>query len=152
MAAKEIQGSNIQFMVRASDSGVATYKVMTCEKTVFLDVTNDVTTEKTKCGVFKGVQVADFKLNGEAVHNLTPTSTEVSYDQVLSWQLDRQKIDFKLQNVAYGSGGGAIGAGDEVNMVGQMYFVQTQFDGSDGIAVKFTWAAEGSGTLNDVES
>lgn len=148
MAQKEIQGSNIQFLVRAADSGVATYKVMTCEKTVFLDVTNDETVEKTKCGVFKGIQVADFKLNGEAVHNLTPTSTEVSYDQVLSWQLDRQKIDFKLQNAAYG----AIGAGDEVNMVGQMYFVQTQFDGSDGVAAKFTWASTGSGTLNDVES
>lgn len=144
--AVEIQGSNIELTIREYNTG--DFKTMTCEKTVSLSVTNDVTTEKTKCGVFKGIQVADFRLNGEAVFNAVPSGSELSYDEALAWQLDRTKVEFILRNTAFG----AYSAGELIRMSGQAYFVQTEFDGSDGVASKFTWTLEGSGTLNDTES
>lgn len=144
--ATELQGSQIELLLREYNNG--TFDEMTCEKTVFLNVTNDVTKESTKCGQFKGIQVADFKLNGEAVFNTSPTSSEVSYDQVLAWQIDRTKVDWIIRNrTATG-----VVAGDVIRMSGSGYFVNTQFDGSDGQVTKFTWEIEGVGTINDTES
>jgi hypothetical protein len=37
-------------------------------------------------------------------------------------------------------------------MSGTGYFVSTQFDGSEGQVVKFSWNIEGTGTINDTES
>ena len=144
--ASTIQGSNIELLVRQKNTG--TFKTMTCEETVFLDVTNDVTTAKTKCGTFKGVQVADFKLNGTCVFNFEPGITEVSYNEVLAWQLDRTRCEFIMRNTTYET----YTAGEEVRMSGDCFFVQTQFDGSDGQVAKFSWTMEGDGTLNDTES
>lgn len=144
--ASTIQGSDIELLVRQKDTG--DFKTMTCEETVFLDVTNDVNTTKTKCGVFKGIQVADFKLNGTATYNTAPGGTELSYNEVLAFQLDRTKCEFILRNKAVTG----YAAGELIRMSGDCYFTSTQFDGSDGQVAKFTWNLEGDGTLNDTES
>lgn len=146
MATTTIQGSNIELLVRQKDTGL--FKTMVCEETVFLDVTNDVSTANTKCGKFKGLSVADFKLNGTAVFNATPTSTELSYNEVLAFQIDRVRCEFILRNAAYTG----VTAGDLIRMSGDCFFNSTQFDGSDGNVSKFTWTMEGDGTLNDTES
>lgn len=144
--ATEIQGADIELLVR--EKNVGEFKAMTCEDTVFLDVTNDVSTQKTKCGVFKGIQVADFKLNGSCVHNAEPTSSELSYNEALGFQLDITKCEFILRNKAFST----FAAGELIRMSGDAYFTQTQYDGSNGVAAKFTYTLEGSGSLNDVES
>lgn len=148
--AVELQGSEVELLVRQKNTG--DFKTMTCEETVFLDVTNDVNTAKTKCGVFKGVQTPDFKLNGKAIFNAVPAGTELSYNEALAFQLDRTLCEFILRNTAVTKNGTAYTAGELVRMSGDCYFTQTQFDGSDGVASGFTWTMEGSGTLNDTES
>ena len=146
MATTTIQGSDIELLVRQKDTG--NFLTMVCEETVFLDVSNDVNVSKTKCGIFKGIAVAEFKLNGTAVFNATPTASEASYDEVLGWQLDRTRCEFILRNTAFDGNA----AGDLIRMSGDCFFTSTQFDGSDGQVTKFTWAMEGDGTLNDTES
>ena len=144
--ATTIQGSDIELLIRQKNTG--DFKTMVCEETVFLDVSNDVNTSKTKCGTFKGVQVADFKLNGTAVFNAEPTNSELSYNEALGFQLDRTRCEFILRNKAFET----FTAGDLVRMSGDCFFTSTQFDGSDGQVSKFTWTLEGDGTLNDTES
>lgn len=144
--ARELQGADVEFLLR--EKGVGDFKQLVCENTVFLDVTNDVTTEKTKCGTFKGVATADFKLNGEAVCNIEPTSGEVSYDQMLAWQLSITKIEWILRNKSVSG----YGPGEAQRMSGDGYIVGTNYDGSNGQATKFSWNIEGVGVLNDVES
>lgn len=146
MAQTVIQGADIEFLVRKKNTG--DFKTLVCEESVVLDVTNDVTTTKTKCGTFKGVQTADFKLNGSAVFNATPTVSEVSYDDVLAWQLDLDEIEFIIRNVAITG----FTAGQAIRMSGTGYFTSTNFNGSQGEVSKFTWNIEGTGTLNDTES
>lgn len=145
--ATEIQGAEIQLLLREFGS-TDEWQEVVCEETVTMDVTNDVTTTKTKCGVFKGIDVADFKLNGTGVANIDPTSAEVSHDGLLTWQLARTKLEFWLQNRAYGSNA----AGTVVKMSGGAYINATQFQGNNNDVVKFTWSLEGVGTLNDDES
>lgn len=146
MATQVIQGSDIEMLIRKKNTG--SFLTMVCEESVILEVTNDVNTAKTKCGTFKGIQVADFKLNGSCVFNSTPTASEASYNEILGYQLDRSECEFILRNKAFG----AYTAGDLVRMSGDCYFTSTTFDGSDGQVSKFSWNLEGSGTLNDTES
>lgn len=146
MATYELQGDDVEFLVRVADTG--TFKEMVCEETLTLDVTNDVTTTKTKCGPFKGVQTPDFKANGTGVHNTEPTGSEVSYDQIVDWQNSKTKVDWIIRNQAYGS----YAAGEAMRFSGSGYFVSSQGSFSANDVVKFTWALEGVGTLNAVES
>jgi len=145
--ATEVQGINVRFLVRDFGSNDA-FQEMVCEETLLFDLNNDVTTTKTKCGIFKGIQVADFKANGSGVCNVDPTSTEYSYDELQNDQIAIQKKEFVIQNIAYGT----IGAGEQIKMSGGGYFVGSQFNGSVGEACKFTWNFEGVGTLNTTES
>ena len=145
--ATEIQGSDVEFLVRVADTG--SFKEMVCEDTLTLDISNDVTTVKTKnCGAFKGVQDPDFKANGSAVHNVSVTSTEVSYDQVATWQVAGTKVEWIIRNKAFGS----YVAGDAMRFAGYGYFVGSQGVFNNGEVVKFTWNLEGVGTLNVTES
>lgn len=145
--ATELQGADVEFLVRQADTG--TFKEMVCEDTLTLDISNDVTTVKTKnCGAFKGVQTPDFKANGSAVHNVAVTAGEVSYDQVATWQKDVEKIEWIIRNKAYGS----YLAGEAMRFSGYGYFVNSQGTFNNGEVAKFTWAVEGVGTLNVTES
>lgn len=147
MAAVEVQGADIEFLVRVADTG--TFKRMVCEDSLTFDISNDVTTVKTKtCGPFKGVQTPDFKANGSAVFNVTPTGSEVSYDQVATWQTGPTKVEWIIRNVAFGS----YIAGRAIRFSGYGYFVSSQFTAANGEVAKFTWNLEGTGTLNVTES
>lgn len=146
MALLELQGTDVEFLVRPYNNGA--FKRLVCEETLTLDVTNEVNTTRTKCGVSKGVSTPDFKANGSAVYNLTPTGSEVSYDEVLEWQNDISKVDWIIRNVAVT--GYAAGVG--IRMSGSGYFVSTQFQGNANDVAKFTWNLEGVGVLNDTES
>lgn len=145
--ATEVQGADIEFLVRTADTG--TFKRMVCEETLTFDLTNDVTTVKTKtCGPFKGVQTPDFKANGSAVFNVAPTGSELSYDDVATFQNDVTKIEWIMRNLAFGT----YAAGEAIRFSGYGYFVSSQFTGANGEVAKFTWNMEGTGTLNVVES
>ena len=147
MAATEVQGVNVMILVRDFGSEDAFQEVV-CEETLVFDLNNDVTTTKTKCGVFKGIQVADFKANGGAVCNITPTSAEYSYDELQNDQIGIVKKEFVILNREHDD----VGQGDEIRMSGGGYFVGSQFTANVGEVCKFTWNLEGVGTLNTTES
>lgn len=145
--ATEVQGIHVGIYFRDNGTTQA-WKRLVCEETLFFDLNNDVNTTKTKCGIFKGIDVADFKCNGSGVCNISPTSVEMSYDQLVLDQQNITKKDFRIQNEAYGS----VGLSDQILLAGSGYFVQSQFDGSTGQACKFTWTFEGTGTVETHES
>lgn len=149
--ATEVQGSRIGFYVRDFGSSAA-FKRIVCEESVTLDLNNDVTTTKTKCGVFKGVSVADFKANGSAVHNIDPTSSEASLDYVQGKQIARTKQEFVMQNEAYTEGGTSYDLGEAFRFAGGGYFNSSQATADTDNPMKFTWSFEGIGTPTDTES
>lgn len=142
--ATSVQGSDVSFQVRVADTG--TFKTMVCEDTLSFDITNEISSAKTKtCGTFKGVSAAEFKANGSAVFNAVPSGSEVSYDDVSSWQIAKTKVEFIILNTN-------STVGDLIRMSAYGYFTSSQFTANDGDVCKFTWALEGDGTLNDTES
>lgn len=147
MAALEIQGANVGFYVRDFGS-TDVFKRMVCEETLIFDASNDVTTTKTKCGTFKGVQVADFKANGSGTNNFTPGAAEYSYDDLLNDQIAIQKKEFVIQNEAFST----YTVGELVRLAGGGYFVTSQETFNNGEVVKYTWNFEVSGTITTTES
>ena len=152
MAASTIQGLNIGFYVRNYGTTNA-FKRLVCEDNLNFDINNDVSTVKTKCGVFKGIDVADFKANGSGVCNLTPTASELSLDALQVVQVARTKQEFVLQNEAYtDSSGASIAIGHQVKLSGAGYFTASQLQAGVNDPMKFTWNFEGEGTLTLTES
>lgn len=149
--AKVVQGSRIGFYIRDFGSSTA-FKKLTCEETVSFELTNDITTTKTKCGVFKGVDVVDFKANGSGAHNTSPGGSEASLDYIQTKQIARTKQEYVIQNEAYTEDGTSYALGDEFRMAGGGYFNQSQGTAQVGEIVKFTWSFEGEGTPDDTES
>jgi Phage major tail protein 2. len=149
--ATEVQGSRIGFYVR--DAGATTpFLRIVCEESVTLDLNNDITTTKTKCGVFKGVSVADFKANGSAVHNIDPTSAEASLDYVQTKQIARTKQEFVMQNEAYTEEGITYSLGEAFRFAGDGYFNSSQATADTDNPMKFTWSFEGIGVPDGTES
>lgn len=139
----EVQGSTIGFYVR--DYGTTgIWQRLVCEETLTFDLTNDVTTTKTKCGTFKGVDVADFKVSGGGVSNFGPTATEYSHDHLTADQVAVQKKEFRIQDAAT--------LGTVILLAGAGYFTQSQISIPANDVVKFTYTFEGVGTLEQHES
>ena len=141
--ATEHQGSDIAFYVR--DFGTTgVWKRLVCEDTLVFDYTSDVTTSKTKCGVFKGVQIPDFKVSGSGVSNFVPTTSEYSNDNITSDQGATQKKEFRIQDIAT--------LGSVILLAGGGYFTQSQQTFNNGDVCKFTYTFEGVGTVEQHES
>lgn len=141
--ATEVQGSTIGFFLRDYGS-TGVWRQMTCEETLTFDLSNNVTTSKTKCGTFKGIDVADFKISGGGVSNFAPTATEYSHDLLTTDEVAKTKKEFRIQDIAT--------AGSVILLSGAGYFVQAQISFPANDVVKFTYTFEGVGTLEQHES
>jgi len=152
MAALELQGGNVNVYFRDNGTTQAWQK-LTCEQNLTFTLANNVTTDLTKCGPFKGVLIPpDAKFTGSAVANINPVVTgvnqELSYDHIQADQNVGQKKDFRIQNNAFGS----TGLSDVLLIAGSGYFTETVMTANNGETVKFTYTFEVVGTVEIHES
>lgn len=147
----ELQGARVGVYIRNYGS-TAVFKRIVCEETVTLSLSNDVNTSKTKCGVFKGVDVVDWKLNGNGVANFAPAATEISANDLQTLQIARTKQEVYIQNEAFTEGGSTYPVGDVFKFGGAAYLVSQDITFPSNDITKFTWHLEGVGTPNTTES
>lgn len=147
----ELQGSRVGVYIR--DYGTTSaFKRIVCEETLTLDLSNDITTTKTKCGVFKGIDVTDWKLNGTGVCNFNPGGSEISSDDLIDKQLAKTKQEVYIQNESFVEGITTYDIGEVFKFGGQAYINSQQLTFGTSDPVKFTWAMEGIGTPDVSES
>lgn len=151
MAVTELQGSRIGVYVRDYGS-TDVFKRIVCEETVTLSLSNDVQTSKTKCGVFKGVDVTDWKLNGNGVANFNPSASEVSANDLQTLQIARTKQEVYIQNEAFTEGVTSYAVGEVFKFGGGAYLVAQDITAPSNDIVKFTWNMEGVGSPDTTES
>lgn len=152
MAALELLGANVNVYFRDNGTTNAWAK-LTCEETLQFTYANQVNTELTKCGPFKGIVTPpDAKFSGSGVCNLNPVYTgvnqELSYDLIQQKQSVGQKMDFRIQNNAYGS----VGLSDQLLIAGSGYFTNSVLTADNGVVCKFTYDFEVTGTVEVHES
>jgi len=146
-----IAGRFINFSVRLNGSGAAFKQVVCAEDTQF-PIDSEVSTRRTNCGPITNVSEPTFSASGNAVHNLNPTSSEVSFNDVKEWIKSSAKLDFRYYNEADAANG--IAEGEAVDITGSGYFSNVTYDASaeaDGFG-GFSFTFTGTGTLDEYDT
>jgi hypothetical protein len=142
--ASAVQGSTINLYVRDFNTSQV-WKKVTCNENLSFDMSNDVNTKKTKCGVFKGIiSPPDMKISGSGTVNFAPSATEYSYDQLQVDQLAGTKKSFRIQDDAT--------VGTVIMINGDGYWTVSQGSFNNGETVDFTFTMEVDGTIGTSES
>lgn len=143
MAINEIQGSLV--ITQLSLDGLANWKTFVCEQGSKFSGSTNVTVEKTKCGSIKAVDDPDWKMSGDGVANRLPSSTEVSFNEILGYMQSTRKVHVRKMSQA--DSANSLAEGDAYYRQGVGYFTSVDEDSSNAAVVKFTYNFEVQGEL-----
>lgn len=121
-----IQGTEIGLYLRESGTSDA-YQELICWINLPLALTSEVSKKKSSCGTHIATQDADAEISGSAICNIDPGATEVSYDQMVTWQLEKTALDYKYVNKAATINGVSYTEGQIINFTGSAKVTSTTF-------------------------
>lgn len=142
--ATEIQGIDIIVEVREAAASGDDWLRLVCEVDNQAEMDNEVSETDTKCGTFTGVKDMKGNYSGNAVSNAAPTSSEASYEDIVTWQNDKTLLDFRFYNDAFG----AIAVGAAVSQQATGRFTNSVMTSATGEVVQFSWTFSPSGTIS----
>lgn len=92
----QVQGSlqNIEIDV----AGGSSYKNLVCLRTSSVNTTVDSTTEQTNCGVLTSVAEPQMSVDFDAICEVTPTISQVSYEDLLAAAVNKTLVTVRVQN------------------------------------------------------
>jgi hypothetical protein len=133
-----IQGTEIQLFLRESGTSDA-YQELVCFLSLPLALTSPVTKKKSSCGTHVATQDVEAEISGSAICNIAPGATEVSYDQMVAWQIAKTALDYKYVNKAGTINGVAYAEGDIINFTGSCKVGSSTFkaDASTDESIEF---------------
>jgi hypothetical protein len=142
--ATEIQG--IDFKVQVREAGDTDWKRFVCEIDSQFQHSNDTQETDTKCGTFNGIKNLKGNYSGNAVFNVDPDADEVSYNQVLTWQKAKTRLEFLIENEAYtAEDGTSIAEAAVLHIFASGRFVDSTLQGAVGDIGKFSWQFKPTG-------
>ena len=150
MAQTNVTGSLVNFRYR--EIGDTQWITIVCTENSQFQITNEVSTKRTNCGVVKSIAIPDFNASGGAVQNATPTAFEASYQAIKALQMGQTKVQFSWISLADVAAGLTIGQG--VSNYGLGYFTDSTATASaeaSGV-LSFTWKFEGTGNLDSFDT
>jgi hypothetical protein len=120
----------------------STYKTLVCTSDWTLTGSATVTKDDTFCGVFSTPGTPSFQVSANAVAETAPSSTQVSYEDVLSWFANNTLIYFRVQDPKVTSAGTNFYTQFSCYITG----VTQTFASAD--VIKFSLTAESTGTID----
>lgn len=126
----------------SSDGGV-TWKTLICLETYNVPLATTVNETETNCGLAVGLGVIKFTPSGSAVMDTQPSASQVTYEDMLKWQVNKTVIMFKSEYPFSGPGYGA-----NVSLSGTCYVTATDITLQVSQVIKFTFTLTGTGTVN----
>jgi hypothetical protein len=89
-------------------AGGSSYKNLVCLRTSSVNTTVDSTTEQTNCGPLTSVADATMSIDFDAVCEVAPTISQISYEDLLAAMVGKTLIAVRVQSpVVTGSSAGA---------------------------------------------
>jgi hypothetical protein len=89
-------------------AGGSSYKNLVCLRTSSVNTTVDSTTEQTNCGPMTSVADATMSIDFDAVCEVAPTISQISYEDLLAAMVGKTLVAVRVQNpVVSGSSAGA---------------------------------------------
>ena len=91
----QIQGSlqNIEIDV----AGGTSYKNLVCLRTSSVNTSVDSTTEQTNCGVLTSVAEPQMSVDFNAICEVSPSVSQVSYEDLLSAMVNKTLVSVRVQ-------------------------------------------------------
>jgi len=140
----QIQGSvqNIEIDTAAGTN----YKTLVCLRTSSVNTTLSVTEDETNCGKLTSVGDPGFSFSFDAVCEVAPSASQVTYKDLLTASVNKTKITVRFQNPT------VTGAS-----VGTVYYHQCEAyvtdlvlnqDAAGGAYVNFSGTIQSTGTLD----
>lgn len=126
----------------STDSGV-TWKALVCLETYNVPLATTVNEVETNCGVAVGLGAIKFTPSGSAVCEAIPTGSQVTYHDMVGWQVNKTLIMFKTE---YPPSGAQYGT--NVALSGTCYVTATDITAQTGQVIKFTFTLTGTGVVN----
>jgi hypothetical protein len=138
----QIQGSlqNVEIDV----AGGSSYKNLVCLRTSSVNTTVDSTVEQTNCGVLTSVAEPQMTIDFDAICEIAPTVSQVSYEDLLAAQVNKTLVSVRVQSpVVTGSSAGAAYYHQFSGYITDMTFNQstTEF-------INFSGTIQSTGTLD----
>src|SRR6187549_221824 len=135
-----LQSSNLPIEL-SFDNGL-TFKQLVCLENYNIPVDTQVTETNTFCGNAVGLGVKKFTPSGSAVCELSPSGSQVTFEELLAAQMADTVLIFKVQYPSPGS------TNTNIFMSGQCYVTNTTLQAQINDVIKFSFTLTGSGTLD----
>lgn len=138
----QIQGSlqNVEIDV----AGGSSYKNLVCLRTSSVATSVDATEEQTNCGVLTSVSEPSMSVDFDAICEVAPSVSQVSYDDLLTAMVSKTAITVRVQSpVVTGS---SIGAAYYHQFSG--YITDLTLNQSTTEFINFSGTIASSGTLD----
>jgi len=138
----QIQGSlqNIEIDV----AGGTSYKNLVCLRTSSVNTSVDSTTEQTNCGVLTSVAEPQMSVDFDAICEVSPSVSQVSYEDLLSAMVNKTLVSVRVQNPTVT--GASTGAAYYHQFSG--YITDLTLNQSTTEFINFSGTVQSTGTLD----
>ena len=138
----QVQGSlqNVEIDV----TGGTSYKNLVCLRTSSVNTTVDSTSEQTNCGVLTSVAEAQMTVDFDAICEVSPSGSQVSYKDLLTASVNKTLVNVRLQNPTVT--GASVGAAYYHQFSG--YITDLTLNQSTTEFINFSGSISSSGTLD----
>lgn len=130
MAVTTVQGSSVPFAI-STDSG-STYRTLVCNKAWGFTGDTTVNEDESDCGRHVGLGSVKSSFSIEGLYNTTPTSSEISGEELLSLWANKTQFAIKVQYPTSGSPGG------DLYIQGNAYLTNYQVNKATNSLISFT--------------
>jgi hypothetical protein len=142
MSQSAIQSVNLPIEI-SQDNGV-TYKSIICIEGFAVTNTSPTNDADTACGRFVGIGIEGSEIQGTGVVAMFPTASQLSYQDITTFQFNLTQVKYRTQYPSTGSIGGYL------YQTGQALFSVTSIQDAAGQVVKFGFTLKGIGSRNIV--
>lgn len=98
---QQIQGSKQDIEIDVLNG--TSYKVLVCLASSSVNTNADTSTDNTNCGVLTSISEASMTIDFDAVCEVTPSTSQVSYKDLLAAMVNKSLVAVRVQSPAVGS-------------------------------------------------
>lgn len=137
-----LQLQSVNLPIELSEDGGTTWKVLVCLTDYQIPVDVATNAVETFCGTASGRGIPSFNPSGNAIAELNPTTNQVTYRDMLAWEINGDVLNFRVQNLSGGSAAGYL------YIKGECTVTNTTLTATAGSAVAFSWTLTGQGAID----
>ncbi len=135
----QLQGKDINIYVRESGT-TGSFLKLVCETSSGIDIATNTTTTVTKCASYTSTSEPTVTLNVDGVVETSPTGSEISFEQLLSYIVNGTLVDVKYES--------PVSSGTDFYVAGTAYLTALSLTApAEGLA-SFTGTITITGTVD----